>query len=459
MSVKWTVRAWFIFGFTAFLYYLILALIFWKERMFHADSALYLFEILNNEIPFLGPRPGAVLTEAIPIIAHRAGASANMVGMLYSVSFPLVFGFMMILTYSLVKKVWVFPVFIFSVLLSTRSTFFNPVNETFLAMVLCAAAYSCLIEGIRKNETRLLVWGTGISLFALVTHPVSALIMSLLGMYLLHRAYISKQKIALPVVYLTAMLGFVGFSYVFARDAISDAQAPVAPEQGNMAWHFFQHHILDYSTHYLALVIVFAGIAAYLIFRGQWKLLVVLMMAGSGIAALNLFVYENGESALVLEKGWLPLGLMVMAVLPFVFSIRKARLMTVMLAVACVAAFLRFQDIGKMSATYTNRLEYLSSVARDNGNKVIALPGQLDMGRVLIPWNTGIETLLYSMSKGEQPATLFIASAPVPDYWLTDSTLFLGQAFDPVFHISELNPALFFNLEGKYTLYHDSINH
>jgi hypothetical protein len=141
----WTLT-WGTFGVIVFTYYITLCGLYWQSRMFHVDSALYLFEILNNKLPFMGPRPGSMLTQALPIFSHHSGLNLNTTGFVYSISFGIIYVVIAVFTFLKTKKLWTIPFFSLLLIITTRDTFYNPVNEVSLAIFLAGGAFCFGLE-------------------------------------------------------------------------------------------------------------------------------------------------------------------------------------------------------------------------------------------------------------------------------------------------------------------------
>jgi len=80
-------------GFALFGIYLIFCAIYFRERICFADSAHMLVKIINSKgFNIEAGRYPQIITQIPAILAIRMHLSAAMVMMIYSISFPLLFG-------------------------------------------------------------------------------------------------------------------------------------------------------------------------------------------------------------------------------------------------------------------------------------------------------------------------------------------------------------------------------
>lgn len=454
-------KGWLLLFLLSIIYYCVLCIVFWKERMIHADSALYFLEILQGDYPFIGARPGGIFTQILPIMGTLTGADLPTTGVLYSLSFPILFLSITLLVYRLTNKTWVLSFFALLLILTSRETFYNPVNEMLQAVMWSGAFYCGFVAYLETKTNRLLVWSLIFLIIALLCHPFAAVIICLLAVQaMLVSAQPFKRTLRPLMVFLV-----IPVAYLIAK-RLSGASSDDQSESGlmqkgleqlgqsfdaaNPVWHFFTHHINHYTTFYLPYITLLVGFVAYMIFLKKWLTAIVVVGGTILIILISAAVYADGESGMVLEKGILPIGIILLAALPALPAVGSKKGFSIALLGFLLISAVRYRDIGMLSAHYTKRHVYLSQLSTSAGSeKVIVWTENADMALIQIQWAIGIETLLYHAAVQNSSRTVFVCHKN--DYqkaWTEQSDLFLGPQFDPEWKASELNDR-FFTLPDK----------
>lgn len=420
--------------------------------MFHVDSAQYLFEILNNEFPFLSPRPASFLTQIIPLLSHYAGLGLKSTAFLYSVSFGIVYSCIALFTFLQTRKLWIIPFFAGILTLGVRDTFYNPVNETTLSIMLTGAAFCFAWIWTLQQQRKMAVFAIIFSILALLSHPIALLMLG--GAWLMLMIGAKNHKLRkqlllfaiLPALYVVFRL-IIGNSQQSENSAMLDILSNFSMLNGdNPVIYFFVHHIFDFSKLYLPLILYLLVLLVLLIIEKKYFIALFVPLFALLLLAANAVMMRDGESGLVVEKGLLPLGFAVMIALPFVWKTKLKHRNLVLLLAMLVFGFMKFRHLGMQNGVYQKRLDYLLALNKNAGaDKLLVHEKDVDMKTINIPWNTGIESLLYSLATNGKAQTVFIVkSGQLPEqWWHTDSTIFLGPHYNPVYTYPELNDRIF----------------
>jgi len=462
MNVRRWWLIWTAAGALFFLYYILLCAINWKTRMFHVDSAQYLFEILNNDFPFLSPRPASVLTQVIPLTSHHVGMGLKSTAFLYSVSFGMVYTVIALFTFVQTRKLWVIPFFAGILTLGVRDTFYNPVNETTLSIMLAGAAFCFGWQWVAQRQRSQLFLALLLAVISLLAHPIALLMLGGGWIALVINAknrLVRKQLLVfavLPVLYLAFRI-LVGGSDQSENSAMLDILANLSQLNGdNPAIYFFVHHIIDFSKLYLPLVLYSVVVVSLLVYDKKYLAAVLVPIFGFVLLAANAIMMRDGESGLVVEKGLLPLSFAAMLAIPFLWKSKSKNRHLILLGAMMIFGFMKFRHMGMQNGVYQKRLDYLLALNHQAGaDKLLVNQADVDMKTVIIPWNTGVESLLYSIATNGIPQTVFlIKQDQTPEtWWYTDSTIFLGPQYNPVYTLGELNEGIFMlPLEGYKNL-------
>ena len=134
-----------ILGHLSFLILLVLSIVYAVERNLYADSAYYIFNIVNTGwFDIEHSRYSAFLTQLLPVAFVNMGLSLKMVLYAYSISFILLFyGIWLIINYAL-KDPYSGIALILLLVLPVRENFFKPVTELHQALAWSVLLFSWL---------------------------------------------------------------------------------------------------------------------------------------------------------------------------------------------------------------------------------------------------------------------------------------------------------------------------
>jgi hypothetical protein len=289
-------------------------------------------------------------------------------------------------------------------------------------------------------------------LLAILTHPVAIILLG--GICCILLAYLKdiRQRklviylISLPILYVIFKIFFVGPEQSENKIVLDLFNNLNGLNGNNPLIYFFMHHISHFSFQYLPWLFLTLLFITFLIIQRQYRILIIITLLVVVVFTVHGIIMRKGESGLVLEKALLPIGFAVLMAIPFVWKPTSNKRNVLLLMVFIPLVFMKFREIGKQNNTYKKRLQYLSSINMiSTSDKIIIPQTGVNMDIVKISWNTGIETLLYSVANFNKTQTVFILPKfqKPEETWFTDSTLFLGPQFSPTIYNAEINEKLF----------------
>lgn len=449
--VKWLMPA---LGIGTWFYFLVICVLLSAERILHADTAYYLHTLVHGNYLFFGPRPVGGLTQWLPILLVWFKAPLAWVIMGYSVAFALLYGAVGYATYRLVPK----PntVFITSLVtvIAAGHVLFNPANEATLAL-LFSASFHVVWFDFRNNPQPKLRWGAPIFfVLSLLSHPSSSVLLLFSGLYAEAEARFKNfpwSQIALfgacgalLIVSVTVWGGDANPQAGFVFSMLNPDHWHIGLDTPGIA--YFVRHLGSDSIFYLPVAIVFIWGMVWL--ASQKKLIQLLIMAFFFflILLMNAAMYFDGESAVVMEKGILPISLMAMAFIVSVEINTRPRIYWAASIVLVLLVLWRFNTILHIGKEYTKRLNaYSEFMATAAGPKTIIHEQHPLSIRLKMTWCSGIESLYLSALRNDRNGqkTVFVKTGRIPQHWLTRPDLFLGPSFWPEHSVRELNPQYF----------------
>jgi hypothetical protein len=141
-------KYYFMVGILCLIGLMVLAVVFFKERIAFCDTAYQSVFLLTEHKPFMiWMRPGAILPQFIPLAAIAMHAGLKTVMILHSLSFIIFFSLLYILAYRFSERKILFFVIPLYLLLITNEVFYWPQNELQQGMVWLGLYAVFLFEG------------------------------------------------------------------------------------------------------------------------------------------------------------------------------------------------------------------------------------------------------------------------------------------------------------------------
>lgn len=383
----------------------ILAVLHWRERVVHVDSAYQIFKwVQKGGVEVEAHRFGAVLPQLMVKLLKAMGAPLRTLLITASLGHVLVsYGIFIVLAHVL-QRPWIAAASALAAVLCTRLTFYGIVLEANYLL-----SYPFLLAGLldRPADTwkRHAGWIAVVLFGVLTVHPVGFL----LALYVValtwlrHQGPLRPYVVILGVVLVWGALGRVLFPpsgyeaglYQAAMEGLS-----ATPSEINPALDFLIGHTWRDTTHYIALWSVLLITLVVLAANRAWRTLALLLVAFMGYTILNVVTYHGGETAMMMEKNFVPLATIVS--LPLMSALGTMQLKrTAWLAVPyLLVVFVQFRGISFASRPTGERLDRIAGLvdvmAQGHLKKAVFTHDQLDAAGLHIHWALPYETLLIS---------------------------------------------------------------
>lgn len=383
---------------------------FYQERMLHTDNAYGTLTIINTE-NFIIPhyRYPLVLTQFLPIVAIKFGASLKAVIIAYSINFYLLYYACFLLAVYAYKNIKVALLILLGLLVTTSEIFFLQ-TEIAHGLIFSSLFYAWLNHNaatLSKLKSFFHQFGgVVIFLIAVLFHPLSALFTGLILVWnmLEKRNWFEVKSIlflllAILVLFIKAKLTPQG-SY---EDSFYPSKELFWQSLTNLEQTFvFRFFVQRLQGLYLLPTIMLALALTWYGYKKQWLKLLFLIFTAVGYVVLASAMFK-GDSEIMMERIFLLYGAIVS--LGFVhalydasstFNQSKMNTALIVLVVGCLVAGV--VKILEASAKYSYRLSLVKQQAevaqQQEGCKFYVL--NKDVTYPFAMWANGCEQILYS---------------------------------------------------------------
>lgn len=430
---------------------------FYQERMLHTDNAYGVLTLINTE-NFIIPhyRYPLVLTQFLPIVAIKFGASLKTVIIAYSANFYLLYYGCFLVAMFVYKNIKVALLILLSLLVTTSEIFFLQ-TEIAHGLIFSSLFYAWLNYGVAWASTfKNLVHqisGVVIFLIAVLFHPLSALFTGLILVWnmLEKRSWFDVKSIsflvlAFLVLFIKAKLtpdGSYEDSFYPSKEVLWNALTSLDQV---FVFRFFMARLAGLyllPTIMLLLTLIWYGC------KKQWLKLLFLLLVSVGYVVLASAMFK-GDSEIMMERIFLLYGAIVS--LGFVhalfdvsstFNQPKINVALTVLVVGCLVAGV--VKILEASVKYNYRLSLVKQQAdvaqMKEGSKFYVL--NKDVAYPFAMWANACEQILYSAIHYPNTAkTIYIFN----DEAEAQKTL------------SKINTEMFLMVPFYFTVYDDILN-
>ncbi|MBL0126148.1 MAG: hypothetical protein IPP83_01555 [Flavobacteriales bacterium] len=439
------VRAYVALGHVLFAALTVVAWLHWRERTLQLDSACQIFKWIQNDgLQIEAHRYTAVLPQLLVKLFASAGASLKTLLLTASLAHVLVPWMIYGVIVHVLRRPWIGIAMAVAAVLCTRLAFYGVVLEVnyLLSYPFLFAAF--LAAHAEDPDRRWPKWlGLGSLILVLLVHPIGSIIALFIIALFVIGANRRAWSLALAVITIGwALLGRIilpptGYEQGL-YSAVWEGIGSLRSGADQPALDFLIGHTWVYTTHYVALWAMLAVLTIILARKRSWAKLALVWVSIIGFILLNVTAYHMGETAMMMEKNFLPLAVMValpLAMEVAQWSIRSQRLSWIPFA---LILFLQFRGISFASREVHERLflleELVSNARSAGGGKALVDTHELDAMGLHIHWALGYETLLLSVVDDPERATVVLA---------TDKQLPGSPIVSHAFPIEDLDPQWF----------------
>ena len=406
----------FIIGSATYLALLVLALLYYKERVIFTDVAFILFQlILEGDYAIQVQRFVSVFTQSFGLFASKLGLPLNWVAMIHSAGFIIYYYLIFLLLLKLKARSLALGLVLYNVLMVTLSFYWIP-SELMQAVAFVFLYLALLHKLLQREENSILLLVS--SFLCLVTavfgHPliIFAVLFGIL-FFALHE----KKKYLLIVSQLLLAVAI----YVFKGKVYPNYYDNQAKEGLSNLIDFFKKIDLSsmqdfftylYGDYILLSISLLAVLSFYLYQKKPIKfLLVVVFFVGYSIVVNVAQAYLRSQY--YIESQYLILS--VITLLPLTFDILpklKRNLTLAILAMVITISLIRIQQAHK---PFTERVDwyrnYLEKSKDYETKKIVLHKDQMPMDVLLEHWGTAYEVwLLSTIETGETRSIVVIES-------------------------------------------------
>lgn len=445
-----------------FLYYGIVCWEFSLERVCHADTAWYLFSVIQGNHDFFLPRPASALTLAPAFAGVWAGMPLKALVHLYSVSFAVVYASIGLLTIRMVNRVS--TVFIMSsiVFITTAYTFLNPANESTLALVLVASGLCLFDQFLRTNKNVHFISAVFVWFIAALAHPNSLFtILFCIAFTLTLNKSNSKltieKYIALSLPALVAMLLFIyqsRFNSNFQSIEGNLIESLLSLKQNKALDFYLFTSRISLKFFIFSNILWLMGVCSLIITKRLIPL-VVYLLSYPILIVISALMYPNGESAIVLEKGFMSIGLIsVASVLTVDLEFNNVRRVSVLAALGLLV-LVRGNDILFRLKHHSKRYSMMKELVADNHSRKLLVKITSEIGaKYGVYWSSGVESLLYltAIDENKMSSTILITQGEIINRSEPNQRAFIATSDGAVIDSETLNPEYFNLAEGNYVI-------
>ena len=382
--------------------------------MLHVDSAWQFFKWINVDgVQVEAHRFSAVLPQLVIKVLLRCGASLKTLVVAASEAHVMVgYGVFLVCAY-----LWRAPRAALgcalAAVLCTRLAFYGPVLEA--NYLTC---YPFLLLGwleARGDERgpRFVLIAIALLLVSLVVHPVAWVIMAVLLSLQYVQAPTQRPRLRwlIGVCAAWAVLGRILFPPSPYESGLYTAVFANLKDVSSWAdWNsveFLVGHSWSYTTHFLPTWLLMAVVVVALARERKVLELLVVLLGWLGFILLNVLTYAQGETAVMMEKNFVPLATLVAVPVVVVMMSTRGPWRSAVVALFALVVFLKLRDISFASRPMEERLASIGALVKDARSQGIekAVVGHDELFRrgLGVHWALAFETLVCSSL--ETPAT------------------------------------------------------
>ncbi|MCC7246860.1 MAG: hypothetical protein IT269_14335 [Saprospiraceae bacterium] len=444
-------------GILAYSGFLMLSILFYKERTAFLDISYHLFCLLRDgDYAIQNDRFVAAITQTFPLTGARLGWSLQHIAMAYSAGFALLYaGAFFVILKGLKNERMALAFLLFNVLMTTH-TFYWMQSELPQGAVMLFI-FMAMLDNALGDENPNEMYGllAGILLFVIsFAHPLLlfAMLYGFLFMGLSH-----PEKWRSVVASALAFMFFYGVKRAFFKTGY-DTQAMEEVQrflEGNGVnyWqlksvkNFWSYLFHDYYFLLIALVIM----TAFYVNRRRWAKLLLMYVFTMGYAALVNINYPNGAEQFYLENQYLLLAVFIGSPIAIDFwpevSLRRYTMPLLMLSVLLGLTRVYFQH-----HTYTTRLNWLRTTmanTADLPNKKLVIPAaSVPHDTLLMTWGSAYEFWLLSTIEQGESRSIIIEETMGEFDWAMPN----GKAF-----ITKWGAYDYAKLDARYFIFKDEM--
>ncbi|MCX6258320.1 MAG: hypothetical protein NTW49_10565 [Bacteroidia bacterium] len=461
-------------GHVIFLIMLIFSAFFYLERMVYADTAYYIFRMLNTAgLSVEHGRDTMVLLQLLPVLAIKLHFSLKTVVMLYSVSIILIYYLLFNIAVYVLKSDGAGLIIALILIIGVWENFYNPVTETHLGLVFSTLLYAWLnfydnLKNIKYPAVLFFLPSFLIICLSVYSHPVTLFAVFFIVMYHMCNKKYFRQFRYYALLLLIVILYFLK-NILYAADSNEKSHLMEISALYHNLHGFFQYYSTQWVVSrlwsiYLMPQIILVILLIWLIIKKKIAEAALIIISVMLFLLITCFVFRQGDANIMMEKDFMTVNYFIL--LPFIHELIynakfNAWLKTSFLIIIATVSFIHIYNIGKV---YHERISYIKnlveSTKRFDERKFLIPKSKVKMEDVMVPWAFSIETLIISsLDSPDDARTIYIVNNnELDEIDLNQENLFLKVIFDLKSNSDELSKRYFSLPHGIYRLLEDDDN-
>ena len=389
-----------IFGVIYFLFYILLALVYYMERVSMIDSAFQLFSIVRSEdLTIQVNRYLAFFTQIFPLIGVKLNFSLETIARIYSASFPIVYGICYVFIAFVFKDRKNAILFLIYHFLIVGHSFYWPQCEL-VQGISWFIVYVSFLEWQLVNSKKfyyLHLLNLGFVVSLVFMHPLILFIFSFYFSILFfekpeyRRQYIFQIGIFIVISLLKKIFFENGYDNMFNDKLIHFFNDFSQERKGLKISVIYNKFILNFKF----LVCAFILTIGYLIYSKKFILSAILVVYSVSLILLIYIGYGMNMDLFYSEVQYNLIIFFMGCIFVFCLSINLNKNYHIGWLLLMFLAF--NHRVTDLSHQYTGRVNYLKELIKEyHGQKVIKIANQNDFQNLRLFWSSSFETWLIS---------------------------------------------------------------
>ena len=443
-----------VMGYVFFAILFLFSIYFYKERILFSDSVFQFFKIINFEkINVEASRYGAILPEFPVLLGIRLNLNLKLLTILYSASFILLYFLIFIICTHLLRNIKSGFAIILVLSLCISQSFFHPVTETHQSLVYSILLFAILSYDNFNSKLPKFVLSVIVTGLAFYAHPVALYAV----VFVIGYVAIDKKQLKTFEPYVLFVLIFAlafvkvlmtsenSYEGKFFAELLNSPEILFNLYQASSSKFFFSRiNGLYFWLAIVELILLFKLISNKQLLKLVWHLTITVVFM-----LVTLITYHKGDSAMLMERAFMPLALFVS--IPFLdekITGKKKYLLaqSILLIIVVGSGMIRIYNQGLVFKTRTEfNQDLLKKTAQIPNRKFIISKSELDK-HVTTFWSNSFESLILStIDKNVPTQTVFPSNQieALTKYTTNTNSVFLGADFWLEWDLNSLNTRYF----------------
>jgi len=395
-----------IFGHSFFIFYFLLALIYYKERTIFIDTADFSFELIQSKgfvMPF--GRWGSVFTQALPLVILNLGGGLALFLKTYSLSIALFYYVIYLIISFVFKNNRLVIIYLLTLCLTYRNTFYFSISELSQSLALCVLLYGLFINlTIEESKNK---WGKTIvaaiiiiSLYYFHQLIVVAIFFALLTAVILKKAYKNKHLIS---IFVFTLLWFGAKIFLLPKNGYEGQKIPDLNVFKEQLPRLFELPSFNYFIEFARIEMWFSLLAIFICFillamKKRFLLIVFFLFYSLAYLVLIVITYYLGESPNMYEQYYILFGFFIAIIIDSTINkpIKLTHLVLIILPLLLLSSNRMFLAHEKPS----RRIFYLEKLVEQGrkyeNRKYMTAPFDFPWDYSWVHWAIPQETILIS---------------------------------------------------------------